>query len=208
MSASAGSRGDGGENPRDNRRFQMRLALVGVAGAIVASVIGAVIGLKPWSHSSPSSPSPTITSPTATTPGTTTSSVSTRSPVYFQGSVLISGFPGLDFDINPPGAGPGAVSISYNTFSLAGGSSTVGLAVWTSGGTPTAADCKTWVSTQQVPNVYQPVAGMKICFKTDQGRIGLLQVMPGTSENQFKATATVWDHLCNAAHGANARFCR
>jgi hypothetical protein len=33
---------------------------------------------------------------------------------------------------------------------------------------------------------------MKICFKTDQGRIGFLQVMPGTSENQFKATATVW----------------
>ena len=35
---------------------------------------------------------------------------------------------------------------------------------------------------------------MKICFKTDPGHIGLLQVMPGTSENQFKATATVW-HL-------------
>jgi hypothetical protein len=118
--------------------------------------------------------------------------VSTRPPIYYQGPVLISGFPGLDFDINPPGPGPDAVSIAYNTFSLAGGSSTVGLAVWKNGGTPTATDCKTWVSTQQVPNVYQPVAGMKICFKTDQGRIGLLQVMPGTSENQFKATATVW----------------
>ena len=55
-----------------------------------------------------------------------------------------------------------------------------------------ATDCKTLVSTQQVPFVYQPVEGMKICFKTDQSRIGLLQVMPGTSEDQFKATVTVW----------------
>jgi hypothetical protein len=117
--------------------------------------------------------------------------VGTRPPIY-RGPVLISGFPGLDFDINPPRPGPDGVSISYNTFALKGGSSTVGLAVWKNGGTPMAADCKTLVSTQQVSFVYQPVEGMKICFTTDQGRIGLLQVKPGTSEDQFKATATVW----------------
>ena len=53
MSASTGSRGDRGEEPRGKRRFPIRIALVGIAGVIVASVIGTVIGLKPWSHSSP-----------------------------------------------------------------------------------------------------------------------------------------------------------
>jgi hypothetical protein len=118
--------------------------------------------------------------------------VGTRLPIYYRGPVLISGSPGLDFDINPPHAGPDAVSISYNTFALKGGSSTVGLAVWKNGGTPMATDCKTLVSTQQVSFVHQPAEGMKICFTTDRGRIGLLQVMRGTGENEFEATATVW----------------
>jgi hypothetical protein len=123
--------------------------------------------------------------------------VAARLPIYYQGPVLISGFPGLDFDINPPGPGPDAVSISYNTFALKGGSSTVGLAVWKSGGTPMATDCKTLVSTQQVAFVYQPVEGMKICFKTDQSRIGLLQVMPGTSEDEFNP-----NHSCGSLAAA------
>jgi hypothetical protein len=157
--------------------------LLGAFGAYLAARAGHLPGI----------PAPAVTV-TVTQPatGTGTPSVSTPSPVYFQDPILISGSPGLDFDINPPAAGPDAVSISYNTFSLAAGSSTGGLAVWTNDGTPKAADCKIWVSTQQVSSVYQPAAGMKICFKTNQGRIGLLQVMPGTSENQFKATATVW----------------
>jgi hypothetical protein len=41
--------------PSDERRFQMRIAIIGAAGAIAAAAIGAVIGLKPWSHSSSSS---------------------------------------------------------------------------------------------------------------------------------------------------------
>jgi hypothetical protein len=32
----------------------MRIALIGAAGAIIAAAVGAVIGLKPWSHSGPS----------------------------------------------------------------------------------------------------------------------------------------------------------
>lgn len=166
-------------------------AKLGVFVAIVGVVLAAYLGFSS-SKSATGTTSSTSSGKTSTGSTLTPAPATTSLSVYYHGSVLISGFPGVDFDINPPGPGPDAVSISYNTFSLAGGSSTVGLAVWANGGTPAATDCKTLVSTQLVPNVYQPVAGMKICFKTDQGRIGLLQVMPGTSENQFKATATVW----------------
>jgi hypothetical protein len=109
--------------------------------------------------------------------------------------MISSGGNGLDFDTKPLGAGPGPASFFYNTFALQkGGSSTVGFgfSVWTKGGTPTASDCKTWVSTHLVDHVYAPTAGTKICFGTDLGRIGLLIVQPGTSENQFNAIAMVW----------------
>jgi hypothetical protein len=53
MSTGTGLAGDGSKNPGGDHRFQILLALIGVAGAIIA----AVIGLKPWSHSSPPSTS-------------------------------------------------------------------------------------------------------------------------------------------------------
>jgi hypothetical protein len=186
----------------DKKRKGLSAPVIGAIATVSAAVIAGIFTLIATTNSksepstvsgtshggSSSSPAPA----TQSSSGTGATPVATRPPIYYQGPVLISGFPGLDFDINPPGPGPDAVSISYNTFALKGGSSTVGLAVWKNSATPTATDCKTLVSTQQVPFVYQPVEGMKICFQTDQGRIGLLQVMPGTSENQFKATATVW----------------
>ncbi len=48
--------GDGGSS--DGRRFQMRIALIGAAGAIIAAAVGAVISLKPWSH--PAAPPPSV----------------------------------------------------------------------------------------------------------------------------------------------------
>lgn len=48
------TRGGGGRS--DDRRFQMRVALIGAVGAIIAATVGAVIGLKPWSHPGPSPP--------------------------------------------------------------------------------------------------------------------------------------------------------
>src|SRR5215472_8173752 len=51
----SGETGGGGGSSGD-RRFQMRVALIGAAGAIIAAAVGAVIGLKPWSHPGPSPP--------------------------------------------------------------------------------------------------------------------------------------------------------
>ncbi len=51
----AGTGGAKGKGPSDDHRFQVRIAVIGAAGAIVAAAVGAAIGLKPWSHSSSSS---------------------------------------------------------------------------------------------------------------------------------------------------------
>lgn len=49
---------DGGD-PRGDHRVQIRIALIGAAGAIIAATVGAYIGLKPGpSPSPPSGPSP------------------------------------------------------------------------------------------------------------------------------------------------------
>jgi hypothetical protein len=60
MSTGAGLAGDGSKNRGGDHRFQILIALIGVTGAIIA----AVIGLKPWSHSSASSGPSTSPSPT------------------------------------------------------------------------------------------------------------------------------------------------
>jgi len=75
-----------------------------------------------------------------------------------------------------------------------GGSNTAGLAVWRQGGTPTAAECTTFATANMISDVPNVNAGMKICFRADQGRSGLLSVQPGTSANELIAIATVWDH--------------
>ena len=173
---------------------------LGVAATVVGVGLAAYFGFSASGSSSsgtvgpsaiPSTPSASSNSITATATPTA------AAPNYYQSPISVgisSGGNGLDFDIKPPGA-DGPASFFYNTFALQkGGSSTVGFgfAVWMKGGTPTASDCKTWVSTHLVDHVYAPTAGMKICFGTDEGRIGLLTVQPGTSENQFNAIAMVW----------------
>lgn len=45
--------GNGGNDGSSDRRFQTRIALIGVAGAVLAAVIGAVITLHPWSSGPP-----------------------------------------------------------------------------------------------------------------------------------------------------------
>lgn len=173
---------------------------LGAAATVVGVVLAAYFGFSALgSSSSKVGPSAKPSSPRASSGSLTpTSTPAAAAPSYYQPPISVgisSGGNGLDFDLKPPGAGPGPVSFFYDTFALKkGGSSTVdfGFAVWNKGGTPTFSDCKTWVSTHLVGSVYTPTAGTKICFATDHGRIGLLVVQPGTSENQFNAIARVW----------------
>jgi hypothetical protein len=101
---------------------------------------------------------------------------------------------GLDFDSNPPGSGS-TYAVFFYGYNYPYGLTTIsngGFAVWTRGGTPTAPECKTWVTTHLTTQVSNVVTGMQICFKTDQGRFGLLKVKPGTTAYQLNAVATVW----------------
>jgi hypothetical protein len=51
---------DGNGKSGSSDRLQIRIALIGAAGAVVAAVVGALIGLHPWSSDSPTpSASPT-----------------------------------------------------------------------------------------------------------------------------------------------------
>lgn len=174
-------------------------ALIGAAGVVLAAILPIALsnsGPHPSGSASPT-PSPAITSPTATASGTTTPSAATTpsgSIIYYQGTVTIAGN-GRNFDTSPPSPGPGTGAFYYNSSALeTGGSNTAGLAVWRQGGTPTAAECRTFATANLIIDVPNINAGMKICFKTDQGRFGLLSVQPSTSANELIAIATVWDH--------------
>jgi len=175
------------------RSEQIIAALIGAAGVILAAVLPFAL-----SNSRPNPPgsasavsSPTIMSHNATAPGTTTPSPAV---VYYQGTVTIAGN-GRNFDTSPPGPGPGASAFYYNSSALeTGGSNTSGLAVWRQGSTPTAAECRTFATSNLINDVPDLSAGMKICFKTGQGRFGYLSIQPGTSANELIAIATVWDN--------------
>jgi hypothetical protein len=164
-----------------------------VGGLISAIIVALVVNFVVHAvGSGPHTPSPPP-SAAVTSAGGRASQIPTASQPtarYFHGSVVISDN-GFNFDSKMPGSSPG--SFFYNTFALeTGGSNTAGFAVWTQGGTPTAKECKTLVTTQLINDIPNVGAGMKICFKTDQDRIGLLSVQPGTSENELNAIATVW----------------
>jgi hypothetical protein len=68
----------GSEDPRGDPRFQIRIALIGAAGAVVAATVGAIIGLKPWTHlGAPRQSSSSVSPPVS---GVTPSSASASSP--------------------------------------------------------------------------------------------------------------------------------
>jgi hypothetical protein len=177
-----------------------------IAGLIVAVIVGLVHsfgsgGIPSPGSSGSTSPSTVLStgSPTASSPGPSSrdssspsaSSTATTS-IYYQGPVTISGN-GLDFDISPPRHGPATANFVYNTSALEGaGSNTVGFAIWKQSGTPTASECSTFVTTNPASVVINVAAGMKICFKTDQGRVGLLSVQPDTTPNELHGIATIW----------------
>jgi hypothetical protein len=166
---------------------------LGVVVAVIGVGFTIYFGFNSLKSATGTTTSTTSGSPTATASGTATSSA-TRPTIYYQGTITIADN-GRDFDTNPPSPGPGAGAFYYNSSALeTGGSNTAGLAAWRQGGTPTAADCKTFTTANLIGDIPNIDAGMKICFKTDQGRFGLLNVQPGTSANELTATVTVWDY--------------
>ena len=187
------------QNKQRGRLRDNQWLIVIIGGAIATILAAGAIGVwKGVISSGPPSPSPTASSPRPSLGGSfspsanSTATASTPLSIYYQGPATISGN-GLDFDINPPSHGAATANFVYNTSALDGaGSNTVGFAVWKQGGTPTASECSTFVTTNLTSAVINVAAGMKICFRTDQGRVGLLSVQPDTTPNELHGIVTVW----------------
>jgi hypothetical protein len=163
---------------------------LGVSGfSALCTVLAALIGAGFFvGHVTAVGAKPAATVTVTVSPGTTGTA---GASVYYQSGVTINSNT-LDFDSKPPGPGPITAAFYYATYQLLTTSSTGGFAVWTQDGTPTASECKSWVPTHLTSEVNNVVAGMNICFRTDQGRYGLLSVKAGTSENDLNGYATVW----------------
>lgn len=166
-----------------------------VTGSI-ATVIGLVITFI--SLTSSSSPGPKPSTPqsgsSTSTPGASpTATASTPPAIYYHGPVTLGSVNGRNFDTSPPSpsSSPGAFYYGGNQLTT-GGSTTAGFARWTQGGTPTAAECQPFATANLTGDLANVDAGMKICFETEQGRVGLLIVQPGTTEDTLNGIAIVW----------------
>lgn len=190
-------RDEAGERADHNinlNRGQIIAALITAAGVIVAAfVTGAFSGHAVGLVSKPTvTVTTTVTAPSATgTGGSPAPSATPNSTVYWSSTVGITAS-GLEFDTRPPSqAGPsGGIAYAGNTLSASNQNIVVSL--WTNSGTPSAAQCQSWVSTHPNTGVESPTPGMNICIKTAEGRIGLLQIDSGTNNGQLQATVTIW----------------
>jgi len=178
----------------------MKVTMVGGLFTLAAVILGALLthwfGLAtPSIQSTPTqsstSSSSALTSPTATATAPASVPVTVKSGIYYQGPVTL-GVNSRDFNTSPPSPSSSPDAFSYSGFQLITGSSTAGFAAWKQSSTPTAAECETFATANMIGDLANVTAGMKICFETDQGRVGLLIVQPGTSEDTLNGIATVW----------------
>jgi hypothetical protein len=173
---------------------QIIAALITAAGVIVAAfVTGAFSGHAVGLVGKPTvTVTSTVTAPSATgTGGSPAPSAAPNGAVYWSGPVGIT-ISGLEFDTRPPSqAGPGG-GIAYYGNTLSATNQDTVASLWTNSGTPSAAQCQSWVSTHPNTDVAFPTPGMNICIETAEGHIGRLQIDSGTNNGQLQATATIW----------------
>jgi hypothetical protein len=186
------------ENSPNGQKWQLLGLGVGAFSAlctVLAALIGAgfFVGHVTASATKPGAATATVTvtvTATATAPASRPAPNTTSTPVYYQGKITI-GNNNIDFDSKPPGPGPSTAAFYYNGFALITSSSTGGFAIWKQG-TPTASECKSFVPANLINELPNIVNGMQICFRTDQGRFGLLSVKAGTIAYELRAYAIVW----------------
>lgn len=180
--------------------------------AIIAAVIGGVFVVAAafvplfFGGGSHGSTMPPVTSRSAAPRSSESSGSSEGTPinstpatsfsVYWKGSVtLTSSNIGLNFDTKPPTPENSPAVIWYGSFELSPAGTppnSAQLALWNQSRSPTPAQCEEWVPTHVSQNV-TIATGAQICFKTLQGRYGLLQIT-SVSYLQMGAFATVWNH--------------
>lgn len=208
------------ESPRESWITGQRGAWIGAGGTVIAAVIAVLAVYLPHSDSSGTAAAPpqsttsnssagtargeqTSGSPVPATNTTTTVSTSTGPPavpsVRWQGKLLFDGS-AKDMDTIPPtpastgrGAdfGTGGISDELTLDAILGGATA---SVWDDGGTPSYAQCAETVETLGTSE--QPLTkGAFLCFETDQGRIGRLQVLafPRSYGPYVEFNTVVWE---------------
>jgi hypothetical protein len=174
----------------------IKAAIIAGLFTVVAAFVGAVsthwFGLTTSPVQVAPTGSATSSSSTITSPTVTASATSTRLPIYYHGPVTLGSLNGRNFDTSPPSPSSSPGAFYYGGNQLTTGSTTAGFARWTQGGTPTAAECQSFATANLTGDLANVDAGMKICFETEQGRVGLLNVQPGTTEDTLNGIATVW----------------
>jgi hypothetical protein len=171
---------------------QITIALIGALATVAAAyVAGAFTGKTVGLHAAPTVTVTVTRAPAAAGTGNPASHSSTvTSTVYWHGQVTFpDGTPALNFDTNPPS--PDQIGIVYGGSVLEATNNAL-LSTWTAARTPSASDCREWVSTHPNTNIPSPTGGMQICIKTDQGRYGLLGVT-STANSQLSANGIVWN---------------
>ena len=187
-----------GDKEGPQRRGWARIGELGpawitaVAGLIVAL---AAVGFFAGRVTTPT-PAPTetvtVTAGQALAAGhTPPPSPSGNSSIYWTGQVGFSSLSGLglDFDTKPPSSDQTTIVYEGNALQVTANEQ---LSQWTQSSTPSASDCKLWVTTHPNTEILYPASGMQICIKTDQGRYGLLHI-DSAANGQLQVTATVWN---------------
>ena len=172
---------------------------IGVIAGVVAA-IAAVVGLTV--HSAVTQGGRPARTSSAGSPSASRAPANSRAPakgsgwaVHWSGPVGITSN-GLNFDNTIPSSQ--SADIYFN-----GGLSstdTAILATWPGSGTPTAAQCQTWVTTHPGSSIGTITAGMQICLKTSQGRSVLLRIDNTTPSGspEVQAHAKVWQRGSSA----------
>jgi hypothetical protein len=194
------------KNRSDGSRFwRYWQTLPGLIQALTPLVLGlaagGAAGVTLSQHSSVPAPQPRATVTVTATPApqpratvTVSAGASAAAPqggglsLYSHEPVGITSN-GINFDTNPPSSTPNGTI--YYTGGLYPSTSNIEFAIWTSSGTPTAAQCQNWVTTHPGSQVSDVNPGMQVCIRTDQGRFGLLHI-DAVDSTQVSATATIW----------------
>lgn len=167
-----------------------------IAGALAVLGIGFGAGYG-TSKAQNSAPAPAVTvtvepSNATTGPGNSTAPpATTNSYVYWSGPVEFSQSSGLglDFDTSPPSTDQTTIIYEGNGLQS---TANARVSLWNQPGTPSASQCRTWVTTHPNTDVTFPAVGMQICIKTDQGRYGLLHIDSSSNNDHLGVTATIW----------------
>ena len=158
--------------------------ITAVAGLIVAlAAVGFFAGRV-------TTPTPAPTETVTVTPGQALTA-GHNSSTYWTGQVGFSSLSGLglDFDTKPPSTDQTTIVYEGNALQVTANEQ---LSQWTQSSTPSASDCKLWVTTHPNTTILSPASGMQICIKTDQGRYGLLHI-DSAANGQLQVTATIWN---------------